>query len=363
MDVLFNEELFDRLTTSQLETLIKGADDVALNKLIELHDFIKFYHNAEAGFEDNESEPLKEIIPITVDLESVLELPRYSILNEKLYDALSIEQLFEMFDDSREILLKKIRDVGGAAKIELNQRQGIKPEEDHVETCTKADKFRGAWIDEMHCGTFENYQGLLVFRPKKDLILYHGSESFKSGDPVPGPLWFGSYDNSLQYAKNGYMNIFRIKKSPRLLVLTDVKNINKVLRTVSPQDREAISKVTGIEQTDLNSIYRQFGCGYKNKDPQQFSRFSSRKEDMIMAESICKLPGIDGYMQPEINYCSGGSAYRDGKELPAAKRFNGEIVLCDAKEFVKRVTPEAIECPNGSVCDISAEDWKRELAK
>jgi len=121
MDVLFNEELFDRLTTSQLETLIKGADDVALNKLIELHDFIKFYHNAESGFEDNESEPLKEIIPITVDLESVLELPRYSILNEKLYDALSIEQLFEMFDDSREILLKKIRDVGGAAKIELNQ--------------------------------------------------------------------------------------------------------------------------------------------------------------------------------------------------------------------------------------------------
>lgn len=359
MEAVFNEELFDELTTTDLEKCVSKAGDDSLKKLVQIRDIIKKVNNEELGLEEVDL-TFDKMIVLTNEPQDKLKV---CVFWENVYDTLSVNEVMDLIKKSRIKLIKKLKDLGGFAQDELMTRNGEYPEESVVVPCERSDMYKGEWIDTMRCGIFENYQGLLVFRPRIGAVMYHGSPSFKEGDPFDDPIWFGTYENSMQYIEDGYMNLFRIKRSPRLLVLTNVDNIEYILAASTDKEKHAISKVTGVEQTDLKSIQRQFGCAYEDKSPIRFSRFSSREEDMMMAKVICSIPGLDGYIQPAINYCSWGVTYREGEKYPPAKRFNGEVVICNASNFVERVVEHGIPCAQdaGEECDISREMWEREF--
>lgn len=361
MEVVFNEELFDKLTTADVEKCIEESENESLQKLVDLGDFIQQVKNEKFGFRH---EPLSfkkdKVAVFTAD---IFEKSNVCVFQEGIYDTLTVSELKNLIKNSRPKLLLKLSDLCNFARDELRVRRGESFSEfDRYVPCKKSDLFHGKWLDQMHCGKFENYQGLLVFRPLSGVILYHGSASFRTGEPFEDPIWFGTYENSMQYVEDGYMNLFRIVKPPRLLVLTELDNIEYLLSASSPVEKEAISTVTGIERTDLSKLKRQYGCKYEEKSPERFSRFSSRDEDMMMAKTVCSIPGIDGYIQPAIEYCSTGVTYRDGNPYPSAKRFNGEVVICNAADFVKRVK-NGIPCAKdeGISCDISKKEWEKEF--
>ena len=361
MDNLFNKELFDKLSTSQVEKIIRQADNTALEKMGFLYELIQRFRNVEAGFEVDESLPKKKVIA-PKNYEKSFKMPDKSLFNEKLFDSLSTKQIYSLIQESPRNLLKRIRELGGFANDELDERLGTELIEEKSLGCTKLDRFRGNWIEDLTCGEFEERDGFLIFRPNKDLILYHASDSFTTGDPFDDPIWLGSYDNSVTYVgEGGHMNIFRIKRSPKLIVLTDDDNIEKVLGVSTPKERKIISRATGIGKSYLSVPNRKFGCVYKQKPRKKFSRYSSRAEDMVMAKAICAIPGIDGYIQPQVNYCSSGLAYRDGEPLPSGKRFWGEVVMCGASKFLERVVDPALECVAGEPCDLTRKMWKREF--
>lgn len=362
MEVLFNQELFDRLSTSRLEKIINSADNTSLEKMTFLYDLIQRYRNENAGLKIKSPFPRKRVV-LDDDPRS-LKLQEDSIINEQYFDSLTTKQLYNIISEIPRSVLKRINDLGGFARDELNERSGQSYRDEKSFGCSKLDQFRGNWIENLTCGDFENSNGFLVFRPRKGLVLYHASDSFVTGDPRDEPFWLGSYDNSIHYAGDeGYMNIFRLKASPKLIILSDVFNVKKLLRISNRKEREAIMMVTGIENRNLFKTDRSFGCKYTNKDVDIFSRFSSRKEDAIMANSVCKLKGIDGYILPQLNYCSSGVAFRDGEPKPKSKRMYGEIMMCAGSKFLERVIDPAQECTAGETCDLSRQMWKRELQK
>jgi len=359
MEVVFNEELFDKLSTADVEKCVKEAESSSLQKLSKLGDFIQQVKNEKFGFKEGPLSFEKDVI-FTAD---VFDKSNVCVFQEGIYDTLKVSDLKELIQNSRPKLLLKLTDLCNFAKDEIRVRSGESFDELTRDVpCEKSDMFQGKWLDQMRCGKFENYQGLLVFRPLKGVIVYHGSDSFRTGDPFEDPIWFGTYENSMQYVEDGYMNLFRIVEPPRLLVLTELENMEYLLSASSPIEKEAISTVTGIEKTNLEKLERQYGCKYENKKRERFSRFSSRTEDMIMARTICSIPGIDGYIQPAIEYCSTGITYRNGNPYPSAKRFNGEVVICNAAKFVERVK-NGIPCAKdeGISCDISKQEWRREF--
>jgi len=365
MEVLFNEELFDKLSTKQIENLVHRADDIALNKMALFRKLVQRFRSENAGLELDEKLPRKRITPLK-NRKDLQKVPETSLLNEAYFDSLSSEDIYILIKNSNPKTRKKIKYLGGFAEEEINERK----DEDYLKTrnyrCNNLDKFRGNWIDELTCGNFENYRGYIVFRPNLGLLLYHASADWSTGDPRDSPLWLGSYWNSSQYIKeisagDGYMNVFRIKRSPRLIILNEPSNIQKILRIASPEKQKSISTVTGIGNTNLEEDYRSYGCVYKNKDAEVFSRFSSREEDAEMATVVCSIPGIDGYIIPEVNYCSSGVAYRKGEPLPKAKRMYGEVMMCEGSKFLERVVDPALECEPGEDCDLSKEFWKLEF--
>jgi hypothetical protein len=224
--------------------------------------------------------------------------------------------------------------------------------------CNPADRYHGRWVNNLRCGTYEIYQGWLTFRPQPGLILYHGSETFTEGEPYDSPVWYGAYENSVLYAQSvekGYMNNFRLVKSPRLLVLTDSENLQRLLSMVDAKTAKAISRVTGVGLENLQARNYSFGCVYQDKSSTEFSRWSSRREDTIMANAICDLPGIDGYAQPTVKYCSAGIPYRFGEPLSNVDTFYGEIVICNSRNFLERITSEAIPCFDRESCDLDLQ--------
>jgi hypothetical protein len=224
--------------------------------------------------------------------------------------------------------------------------------------CNPADRYYGRWVNNLRCGTYEIYEGWLTFRPQQGLILYHGSETFTEGEPYDSPVWYGAYENSVLYAKSvekGYMNNFRLIKSPRLLVLTDSENLQRLLSMVDAKTAKAISRVTGVGLENLQARNYSFGCVYQDKSSTEFSRWSSRREDTIMANAICDLPGIDGYAQPTVKYCSAGIPYRFGEPLSNVDTFYGEIVICNSRNFLERITSQAIACFDRDACDLDLQ--------
>lgn len=362
MDVIFNQELFDRLSTSQIENLVDNADEIALEKMVFLYNLIQVYRSRDSGLRIKNL-PQKKVVPLRNDSKA-FAVSENSLLNEKLFDSFTTRQLYGLIVNSNRSLLKRIRDLGGFAKDELDERRGIEHLEKENFGCSRINRFRGNWIEDLTCGDFQNWEGFLIFRPNKGLVLYHASQNFKTGDPMDMPFWMGSYDNSVHYiGEDGYMNIFRLKSSPKLIVLSDVDNVKKIMKVSSPEEREAIMTVTGVGNRNLSKTKRGFGCKYEDKDPDRFSRFSSRREDMIMANAVCSIPGIDGYILPQLNYCSSGVTYREGKPRPAAKRMYGEIMMCEASKFVERVVDPAIECVTGEPCDLTQNMWRKEFEK
>jgi len=362
MDVLFNQELFDTLSTERLERLIRSADNTALEKMVFLYNLIQRYRNEEAGLEIRNPFPRKRVI--MDDDPRSMEPQEYSIINEQFFDALTTKQLYRLISDIPDNVLKRISDLGGFAKDELDKRGGVSVRDEKSFGCSKLDRFRGNWIENLTCGDFENSNGFLIFRPRKGLVLYHASDSFITGDPRDKPFWLGSYDNSIRYVgDDGYMNIFRLKASPRLIILSDIYNVRKLLDMSNREERAAIMTVTGVDNRDLSKTDRSFGCKYTDKDPSSFSRFSSRREDAIMANAVCNLEGVDGYILPQLNYCSSGVAYRNGEPKPKSKRMYGEIMMCKGSRFLERVIDPAIECMAGESCDLSRRMWEQEFQR
>jgi hypothetical protein len=171
----------------------------------------------------------------------------------------------------------------------------------------------------------------------------------------------------VQYIKesdtgDGYMNLFKFVKSPRLLVLNNGSNLKYIYDKSNQERQKIISETTGYQRKELNRKNRAYGCFYEDKPEPEFSRFSTRDSDAVLADIICEIPGIDGYIQPEVNYCGSGITYRYGKPYPLAKRFFGEVVLCNPPEFLERVGDKAIDCTKDKTrCDLTIDEWKKEF--